>query len=302
LDLALVGNLVLTALEEGASGASASASAASVVVVREGDGMEGLSEDGAARLNVEGGDEMQRYSRADVDVGLFSVPSVHLPVVPPPTPLSPPLSYADVNDDAHGDEEGNAVVRPRPSGVGTRHALGMTSRWSLTSSIDEAEGVTEGKRNAKEKEKEKEKEKRKSFVAFVAAVAGGASSNADGGVGPGAGAGGGVGAGGLDVPGGSGENLMLSKDKDPKEKKRGRLASFISRLSYSGGANALVSPSVFSCSFFWFIHFLTLFTRYSIRGTSAPPTYANPNHATGVSNSNEDAHVDVDEISIPEPI
>ena len=258
-------------------------------------------------VDVDESDEMQRYSRSDVDVGLFPVPPVHLPLAPPPTPLSPPMAYVgDAHDDSDAahDKEGNVggVVHPRAEGVGTRH--GMTSRWSVASSIDEAEGATEGKKNAKEKEKEKEKEKRKSFVAIIAAVAGGTSSNADSGVG--------VGAGGLDVPSasGSGENLMLSsKDKDPKEKKRGRLASFISRLSYSGAsASVLVSPGMF---FFLpvFVFSYPFRDANSIRGTSAPPAYANnvnANYTSGVSDSGEDADVDVAEITIcasePEPV
>ena len=47
----------------------------------------------------------------------------------------------DENEDAH-DEEGSAggVVRPRAEGVDMRH--GMTSRWSVASSIDKMEGIT----------------------------------------------------------------------------------------------------------------------------------------------------------------
>jgi len=196
-------------------------------------------------------DENQRYSRSDVDVdvGLFPAPPVHLPFAPPPTPMSPSLvsSSTRVSEETHDNGEGGD--HGVSSSVGGRR--GMTSRWSLASSVEGVDGlgVGEGKRSAKEKEKEK----RKSFVAFVAAVAGGgAPSNAEGV------AGGGVGAGGLDVPtAASGENSKSDavSSKDPKEKKRGRLASFISRLSYSGGANGLVSPGMFFFFFFSIIRF-----------------------------------------------
>jgi len=206
--------------------------------------------DHRSRLSVIESDA-DRYSRSDVDVdvGLFPVPPVHLPFAPPPTPMSPSLvsSSTRVSEDhAHEEEEGGGGgVRPRgSSGVGGRR--GMTSRWSLASSVEgvDALGVGEGGRRYA---KEKEKEKRRSFVAFVAAVAGGggAPSNAEG-----------VAAGGLEVPtaAASGENSKSEtvSSKDPKEKKRGRLASFISRLSYSGGANGLVSPGMFFFSFVFF--------------------------------------------------